>query len=43
MYFSQTQKEIMKNMFKFPQWKPKPNSNLEQTKWIKEFKKINNF
>ena len=43
MYFSQIQKEKMKlPSFKTPNWKPKLNSNLDQTKWIKEFKKLNN-
>lgn len=29
-------------IFKFPQWKPNPKKSLEISKYIKEFKKINN-
>ena len=43
MYFSQTQKEKMKlPSFKTPDWKPRSSSNIELTKWIKEFKNLNN-
>lgn len=40
MYYSEEEKEKLKiPQFKFPVWKP--NSKLELTKWIKQFKKIN--
>lgn len=44
MYYLEEEKEKLRRkypQFKFPQWKPNPNSKLELTKWIKEFKKIN--
>lgn len=42
MYYSEEEKVKLKTpQFKFPEWKPNPNSQLELTKWIKQFKKIN--
>lgn len=44
MYYSEEEKERLKRkypQFEFPEWKPNPNSNLELTKWINQFKKIN--
>lgn len=42
MYYSEEEKEKLKTpQFKFPEWKPNPNSKLEMEKWIKQFKKIN--
>lgn len=43
MYFSKAQKLKMKfPSFDVPNWLPSYFSILEQRKWIKEFKKINN-
>lgn len=42
MYYSEKEKEKLKQPhFKFPELKPNPNSKLELSKWIKQFKKIN--
>lgn len=42
MYYSREEKEKLKlPHFNFPNWPPKPNSKLELSKWIKQFKKIN--